>query len=210
MSDTTNTPRDEQWDCALVQDALPLYLDGEVSPDTRSLIAEHLSTCPRCAGFLAGAQSVRAQVRRERPPHPSPPPSAPKTPPQQWSMLRVLGVALLIIGGMTLAFNLFSWREPAQRGSGGVAPYPISNSNSGVSRVYPEPMIATPYVWPAEAPPLTEIHPPECVVIVDTKNSRTVCLPPTESIEIPTLIPPPPSVPTTVAPTFVPTPTFVQ
>lgn len=52
--------------CALVQDLLPLYLDDEVSMDSRALIAAHLNECPHCAGFLAGARSVREQLRRER------------------------------------------------------------------------------------------------------------------------------------------------
>jgi hypothetical protein len=50
--------------CALVQDLLPLYLEGEVSAVSREQISQHLAGCERCAGFLAGAQSVRAQLRR--------------------------------------------------------------------------------------------------------------------------------------------------
>jgi predicted anti-sigma-YlaC factor YlaD len=49
----------------LVQDLLPLYIEGEVSSGSRHFIVEHLGQCQRCAGFLAGAQSVRAQFRRE-------------------------------------------------------------------------------------------------------------------------------------------------
>jgi predicted anti-sigma-YlaC factor YlaD len=52
--------------CALVQDLLPLYLEGEVSPGSRDTIVEHLARCERCSAFLAGAQSVRAQLRRDR------------------------------------------------------------------------------------------------------------------------------------------------
>jgi hypothetical protein len=52
--------------CALVQDLLPLYLDGEVSATSRDLITDHLGRCERCAGFLAGAQSVRVQLRRDQ------------------------------------------------------------------------------------------------------------------------------------------------
>jgi predicted anti-sigma-YlaC factor YlaD len=51
--------------CTLVQDLLPLYLEGEVSPGSRDLIVEHLGRCERCAGYLAGAQSVRGQLRRD-------------------------------------------------------------------------------------------------------------------------------------------------
>jgi len=52
--------------CALVQDLLPLYLEGEVSPGSTGLIVDHLARCERCAGFLAGAQSVRGQLAIER------------------------------------------------------------------------------------------------------------------------------------------------
>lgn len=52
--------------CALIQDVLPLYLEGEASPGSRDLIIEHLARCERCASYLAGAQSVRAQLNRER------------------------------------------------------------------------------------------------------------------------------------------------
>jgi predicted anti-sigma-YlaC factor YlaD len=63
---TTNLrPLPELGACALVQDLLPLYLEGEVSPGSRDLITEHLAGCDRCAGFLAGAQTVRAQLRRD-------------------------------------------------------------------------------------------------------------------------------------------------
>lgn len=52
--------------CTLVQDLLPLYIEGEVSPGSRDLIVEHLGRCERCAGYLAGAQSVRGQLRRDQ------------------------------------------------------------------------------------------------------------------------------------------------
>src|SRR5689334_7591506 len=56
----------EYGSCALIQDLLPLYLEGEVSSGSRDTIVEHLARCERCAGYLAGAQSVRAQLRRDR------------------------------------------------------------------------------------------------------------------------------------------------
>lgn len=63
---TTEIPFLEFGSCALIQDLLPLYLEGEVSPGSRDTIVEHLARCERCASFLAGAQSVRAQLSRER------------------------------------------------------------------------------------------------------------------------------------------------
>src|SRR5262245_20401962 len=63
-STTVQIPHHEFGTCALVQDLLPLYLEGEVSPGSRDTIVEHLARCERCASFLAGAQTVRAQLRR--------------------------------------------------------------------------------------------------------------------------------------------------
>jgi hypothetical protein len=57
--------RQESGTCALVQDLLPLYLEGEISTGSRDVIVEHLAQCERCAGFLAGTQSTRAQLRRD-------------------------------------------------------------------------------------------------------------------------------------------------
>lgn len=64
-STTTRLAREELGACALIQDLLPLYIEGEVSTSSHDLIVEHLARCERCAGFLAGAQSVRGQLRRE-------------------------------------------------------------------------------------------------------------------------------------------------
>lgn len=64
-TETTRLVHEELGACALIQDLLPLYLEGEVSPASRDLITEHLARCQRCAGFLVGAQSVRAQLRRD-------------------------------------------------------------------------------------------------------------------------------------------------
>lgn len=52
--------------CALVEDLLPLYMDGEVSPVTHDMMVEHLAQCEHCAGYLAGAQSARGQLRRDQ------------------------------------------------------------------------------------------------------------------------------------------------
>lgn len=65
-STTTRIGAAEHGSCALVQDLLPLYLEGEVSSASRDTIVEHLARCERCAAFLAGAQSVRVQLRRDR------------------------------------------------------------------------------------------------------------------------------------------------
>jgi hypothetical protein len=65
-STTVQINNAEYGSCALIQDLLPLYLEGEVSSGSRDTIVEHLGRCERCAAYLAGAQSVRAQLRRDR------------------------------------------------------------------------------------------------------------------------------------------------
>jgi hypothetical protein len=64
-STTSRLVQQELGACALIQDLLPLYIEGEVTPASRDLIAEHLEHCERCTGFLAGARSTREQLRRE-------------------------------------------------------------------------------------------------------------------------------------------------
>lgn len=52
--------------CTLVQDLIPLYLDGEVSPESHVLIGNHIQECPRCSGYLAGARSMRTQILHDQ------------------------------------------------------------------------------------------------------------------------------------------------
>jgi putative zinc finger protein len=62
---TTRLVHQELGACALIQDLLPLYMEHEVSASSRDLIAEHLARCERCAGYMAGARSMREQLQRE-------------------------------------------------------------------------------------------------------------------------------------------------
>lgn len=59
-------PHAEISGCALVQDLIPLYLDGEVTPESHVLMADHLQRCERCSGYLAGARAVRSQILNEQ------------------------------------------------------------------------------------------------------------------------------------------------
>jgi hypothetical protein len=63
---TTRLVQQELGACALIQDLLPLYVEGEVSPGSRDLIVEHVAHCDRCAGYLAGTQHALTQLRRDR------------------------------------------------------------------------------------------------------------------------------------------------
>ena len=68
-STTARLAQQELGACVLIQDLLPLYVEGEVSPGSRDLIVEHVARCERCAGYLAGTQSALAQLRRDRTVH---------------------------------------------------------------------------------------------------------------------------------------------
>jgi predicted anti-sigma-YlaC factor YlaD len=65
-STTTRMAHESPNICSLVEDLLPLYIEGEVSQASRDLLVEHLAQCSHCAGFLAGAQSMRTQLRRDQ------------------------------------------------------------------------------------------------------------------------------------------------
>jgi predicted anti-sigma-YlaC factor YlaD len=63
---TSNTTRlAAQSNCDLIQDLLPLYLEHEVSENSHQLITEHIANCEHCRSYLAGARSMKAQLRRE-------------------------------------------------------------------------------------------------------------------------------------------------
>lgn len=66
-SSTIQLPHNQESSyCALIQDLLPLYLEDEVNPISRDQIADHISQCDHCSGFLAGARSMRSQLRTEQ------------------------------------------------------------------------------------------------------------------------------------------------
>src|SRR5215212_5760195 len=68
-STTSRLVQQELGACALIQDLLPLYVEGEVSPGSRDMIMEHVSRCECCAGYLAGTQNALTQLRHERTTH---------------------------------------------------------------------------------------------------------------------------------------------
>ena len=38
----------KKYDCGIILDLLPLFLDGMVSPETEAVIKEHLQECEEC------------------------------------------------------------------------------------------------------------------------------------------------------------------
>ena len=49
--------------CNLIKDLLPLYVDGALSEDSRTLVERHLKTCPSCA---EEAEKLRSPVPEEK------------------------------------------------------------------------------------------------------------------------------------------------
>ena len=62
-STTARLLQQELGACVLIQDLLPLYVEGEVSPGSRDMIMEHVARCEHCAGYLAGTQNALTQLR---------------------------------------------------------------------------------------------------------------------------------------------------
>lgn len=44
-------------ECSIVQDILPLYVEEMVSDDTVSFVREHLKDCPRCRAELENCKT---------------------------------------------------------------------------------------------------------------------------------------------------------
>ena len=48
MEKRTKNPHNEYESCQIISDLLPLYIEGDCSEESRSLIEEHLQTCENC------------------------------------------------------------------------------------------------------------------------------------------------------------------
>ncbi|MBC8075584.1 MAG: zf-HC2 domain-containing protein [Chloroflexales bacterium] len=125
QSTTTRLTGQELGACTLIEDLLPLYIEGEVSPASRDLIVEHLARCERCAGFLAGAQSVRAQLRRDGAQHAAV--ITNRLPEQrvvvkgQWLAVALAVLACCAVGsvGSALVWNGLGWGDVVEVFGGG-------------------------------------------------------------------------------------------
>jgi len=52
--------------CSVVRDMLDLFLDGEVGPETRRMVNEHLEECPTCQSVFEARQRVLQAVERAK------------------------------------------------------------------------------------------------------------------------------------------------
>ena len=52
------------FECNLVADLLPIYLDKKASNDTKKLVEKHLESCPECKDMYA-AMSADVSIKKE-------------------------------------------------------------------------------------------------------------------------------------------------
>ena len=52
------------FECNLVADLLPIYLDKKASNDTKKLVEKHLESCPECKDMYA-AMSADVSINKE-------------------------------------------------------------------------------------------------------------------------------------------------
>src|SRR5262245_50587214 len=152
---TTRLVQQELGACALIQDLLPLYMEHEVSASSRDLIAEHLARCERCAGYMAGARSMRDQLRREGALRASL--AAQDQATRQAIMLGQRRLRWLVVGGLCTLFGfglmvVLAFGILGRLSSGSVpadlAPTPVT------SVIYPDGMPGIPIDPAVEAPPI--------------------------------------------------------
>ena len=153
---TTRLVQQELGACALIQDLLPLYMEHEVSASSRDLIAEHLARCERCAGYMAGARSMRDQLRREGALRASL--AAQDQATRQAIMLGQRRLRWLVVGGLCalFGFGLMMMLLPGILGSASVKPgLPADFAPTPVmSVIYPDGMPGVPMDPAVEAPPI--------------------------------------------------------
>jgi hypothetical protein len=159
---TTRLVQQELGACALIQDLLPLYMEHEVSVNSRELIAEHLARCERCAGYMAGARSMREQLQRE---------GALRTGQAAQDQATRQAIALgqrrlrwLVIGGLCTLFGLglmlalvlsILGSAPTAAPAMELAPTPV------ISGIYPPDLMPVPPPELMPTPVISGIYPPD-------------------------------------------------
>jgi Putative zinc-finger len=158
---TTRLMQQELGACALIQDLLPLYMEHEVSMSSRDLISEHLARCERCAGFLAGARSMREQLHREGIQRSDV--AAQDQATRQAIALGQRRLRWLVLGGMCTLFG-FSLLVVLVLSVAGTRPAPTRSElddggvQPGEPQQWPTPEISG--IYPPDAMPMAPIAPP--------------------------------------------------
>ena len=54
-------------ECSVIRDLLPLYADGETSPETSRIIKEHIASCEECRGMLRHYNKIPHSLEESTP-----------------------------------------------------------------------------------------------------------------------------------------------
>lgn len=54
------------YPCSMIQDLLPLYVDGVCSAESRSIVEKHVAECPACSRLLSEMQADLPTDRRQK------------------------------------------------------------------------------------------------------------------------------------------------
>jgi hypothetical protein len=137
-------------------------MEHEVSDSSRDLIGEHLARCERCAGYMAGARSMREQLRREGALRAGQ--AAQDRATRQAIALGQRRLRWLVIGGLCTLFGFglmvtlvlsFLVRASETSVPGEPAPTPV------ISGIYPPEFMPVPPPELMPTPVISGIYPPE-------------------------------------------------
>lgn len=166
-STTQRMPGEQPGLCALVQDMLPFYIEGEVSEESRAFIDGHLAQCERCGSFMAGARSVQAHLARETGVRARA--YANDLPARQMiarGRQRLLGMLLLAAGALALVAVLgitdgrfFNGRRAATEPARTVVPAAAGPGSFALTSVPPSAVEAPALLIPTSIPPPTPFAP---------------------------------------------------
>ncbi|QCR31191.1 zf-HC2 domain-containing protein [Lysinibacillus sp. SGAir0095] len=88
--------------CTIIQDVLPLYIDGVVSPDTKEMVDEHLKHCEKCQKELESMkQELYLPVENKD--------SLLKSFSKKWRNKKIMIALGSILGTAILLFGAFSY-----------------------------------------------------------------------------------------------------
>jgi hypothetical protein len=100
-----------KYDCAVIQDLIPLYQDGSVSPRTHEIVAEHLRECPVCRDFADRANLPPAPDPRSAPPqNPEIVRYGQRVRSRRRKIALIIGAVLLILLLIIAALGIFTYK----------------------------------------------------------------------------------------------------
>lgn len=97
-----------KYDCAVIQDLLPLYIDGVCSEESRKIIDEHLPECTACRQMLAEMQASEQESNLQADVHAAKALEGIKKRINSRMMRILIGAALavaLVAGGIFILFS---------------------------------------------------------------------------------------------------------